>query len=138
MQEWIAASDLVLGKAGAATTFEALVMNRPIFHTNYVAYNEKTNVDFCIEKDIGRYIPEPKMLVELLEPLTKDRTPLEHLSQKIADLNLKPGTLDIAKHLIETYLSRSHEFALPFALCPLPFAYPFLCGLGSSKPCLFP
>ncbi len=104
MQEWIAASDLVLGKAGAATTFEALVMNRPIFHTSYVAYNEKTNVDFCIEKGIGRYIPEPKMLVELLEPLIKDRTPLEHLSQKIADLNLKPGTLDIAKHLIETYL----------------------------------
>ncbi len=104
MQEWIAASDLVLGKAGAATTFEALVMNRPIFHTSYVAYNEKTNVDFCIEKGIGKYVPEPKMLVELLEPLTKDKTPLEHLSQKIADLNLKPGTLDIAKYLVETYL----------------------------------
>ncbi len=113
MQEWIAASDLVLGKAGAATTFEALVMNRPIFHTSYVAYNEKTNVDFCIEKGIGRYIPEPKMLVELLEPLISDRTPLEHLSQKIADLNLKPGTLDIAKHLIETYLSPAPVLPLP-------------------------
>jgi 1,2-diacylglycerol 3-beta-galactosyltransferase len=112
MQEWIAASDLVLGKAGAATTFEALVMNRPIFHTSYVAYNEKTNVDFCIEKGIGKYVPEPKMLVELLEPLTKDKMPLEYLSQKIADLNLKPGTLEIAKYLVETYLSSSPPFPL--------------------------
>lgn len=104
MQQWIAASDLVLGKAGAATTFEALVMNRPIFHTNYIAYNEKTNVDFCIEKGIGKYIPEPKQLVEVLEPLTKDKTPLEVLETKIKALNIKPGTLDIARHLIETYL----------------------------------
>jgi UDP-N-acetylglucosamine:LPS N-acetylglucosamine transferase len=106
MQEWIAASDLVLGKAGAATTFEALVMNRPIFHTSYVAYNEKTNVDFCIEKGIGNYIPEPKMLVDLLEPLINDKSPLEQLSQKIQSLNIRPGTLDIAKHLVETYLNK--------------------------------
>jgi UDP-N-acetylglucosamine:LPS N-acetylglucosamine transferase len=104
MQDWIATSDLILGKAGAATTFEALVMNRPIFHTNYIAYNEKTNVDFCIEKGIGKYIPEPKQLVEVLEPLTKDKTPLEVLATKIRALNIEPGTLDIAKHLIETYL----------------------------------
>jgi 1,2-diacylglycerol 3-beta-galactosyltransferase len=104
MQEWIAASDLILGKAGAATTFEALVMNRPIFHTNYIAYNEKTNVDFCIEKGIGNYIPEPKQLVDVLEPLTKDKTLLEVLETKIKTLNIEPGTLDIAKHLIETYL----------------------------------
>jgi 1,2-diacylglycerol 3-beta-galactosyltransferase len=112
MQDWIAASDLVLGKAGAATTFEALVMNRPIFHTSYVAYNEKTNVDFCIEKGIGKYIPEPKQLIEILEPLTKDKTPLERLSQKIADLNLRPGTLDIAKYLVETYLSPKTQLHL--------------------------
>ncbi|MGL4611310.1 MAG: MGDG synthase family glycosyltransferase [Trueperaceae bacterium] len=105
MQEWIAASDLIVGKAGAATTFEALVMNRPIFHTNYIAYNEKTNIDFCIQKGIGKYIPEPRQLVEVLEPLTKDKTPLEILSNKIAALNIQPGTLDIAKHLIQTYLS---------------------------------
>jgi 1,2-diacylglycerol 3-beta-galactosyltransferase len=104
MQEWIAASDLILGKAGAATTFEALVMNRPIFHTNYIAYNEKTNVDFCTRKGIGKYIPEPKQLVEVLEPLTKDKTPLEEISKKIKALNIQPGTLDIVKHLIETYL----------------------------------
>jgi UDP-N-acetylglucosamine:LPS N-acetylglucosamine transferase len=104
MQEWIAASDLILGKAGAATTFEALVMGRPIFHTNYIAYNEKTNIDFCIEKGIGKYIPEPKQLVEVLQPLTRDKTPLNTITEKIKALNIQPGTLDIAKHLIETYI----------------------------------
>jgi UDP-N-acetylglucosamine:LPS N-acetylglucosamine transferase len=104
MQEWIAASDLILGKAGAATTFEALVMNRPIFHTNYIAYNEKTNVDFCIEKGIGKYIPEPKQLVETLTPLTRDKMPLEALVNKIKALDIQPGTLNIAKHLVETHL----------------------------------
>jgi processive 1,2-diacylglycerol beta-glucosyltransferase len=106
MQTWIAASDLVLGKAGAATTFEALVMNRPIFHTSFVAYNEKTNIDYCIEKGIGNYIPEPQQLVSVLAPLTKDSSSLEGLSQKIKALNIRPGTLDIAKYLVETYLVR--------------------------------
>ncbi len=104
MATWITASDLVLGKAGAASTFEPLSLGRPIFHTSYASFNEKTNIDWCLEQGIGKYIPEPSQLVAVLKKYLANKTELVDLEKKIAELNIKPGTLDIAKHLIETYL----------------------------------
>ena len=105
MQDWIVASDLVLGKAGAATTFEALALKRPIFHTSYAAYNERTNIDFCVSSGIGRYVKTPSELVALLRSQTTDKRELMALSSKIAALDIQAGTFDIARHLVETYLS---------------------------------
>jgi UDP-N-acetylglucosamine:LPS N-acetylglucosamine transferase len=105
MQTWLAASDLVLGKAGASTTFEALAMNRPIFHTSYVAYNEKTNVDWCIEQGLGRYIATPNQLIEVLQDFLANPDHLVQLQQKVEQLSVEAGTLEIARHLVETYLS---------------------------------
>ncbi len=104
MATWITAADLVLGKAGAASTFEPLSLGRPIFHTSYASFNEKTNIDWCLEQAIGKYIPEPSQLVAVLKKYLANKTELVDLEKKIAELNIKPGTLSIAKHLIETYL----------------------------------
>ena len=104
MQDWLTASDLVLGKAGAATTFEALALNRPIFHTSFAAYNERTNINFCLEQGIGRYVDKPAGLVTILRPLVKDKRELLDLSDKIKSLNIEAGTLQISRHLVETYL----------------------------------
>lgn len=49
MARYLVAADLVLGKAGGASTWEALALDRPVFHTSFVAPNEKRNVDFCVE-----------------------------------------------------------------------------------------
>ncbi len=107
MQTWIAASDLVLGKAGAATTFEALAIGRPIFHTSYVAYNEKTNMDYCIEHGIGKYIAKPEALVTLLEGFLRDRQELNNFTRKVQGLHLRAGTIDISEHLVKKYLFKT-------------------------------
>ncbi len=99
MPAWIAASDLVLGKAGAASTFEALALGKPIFHTSYVAPNEKRNLDYCAEHDIGGYVPRPSDVVALLAPLCRDPAPLLAWQEKVRALGFRPGTLEIAEHL---------------------------------------
>lgn len=99
MARYLVAADVALGKAGGASTWEALALDRPVFHTSYVAPNEKRNVDFCVEHGIGRYLPQPEDVVATLRPLTLDRSPLRRLSRAIAELDLHPGTLDIARHL---------------------------------------
>lgn len=99
MADWIAAADLVLGKAGAASTFEALALGRPIFHTSYVAPNEKRNLDYCQAHGIGGYVPTPRAVVELLAPLTRDATPLRRWQAAVAALGFEPGTLAIADHV---------------------------------------
>lgn len=104
MPTWIAASDLVLGKGGPATTFEALAMGRPIFHTSLVAYNEQMNVDYCIQQGVGKYVPRPRDVVKLIEGFVQNPESLAVITQKVKNLDLKMGTLDIAKHVVETYL----------------------------------
>lgn len=99
MPEWIAASDLVLGKAGAASTFEALALGKPIFHTSYVAPNEKRNLDYCRQHEIGGYVPRPRDVVALLAPLCQDPAPLHTWQGRVRALGFRPGTLDIAEHL---------------------------------------
>ena len=104
MHEYLVASDLVLGKAGAATTLEALAVGRPIFHTSYASHNEKTNVTFCEEKGVGHLVDDPKDLVSLLTTYLENPTELSALTNRVKALKLEPGTLAIAKHLVETYL----------------------------------
>ena len=99
MPEWIAASDLVLGKAGAASTFEALALGRPIFHTSYVAPNEKRNLDYCRQHGIGGYVPLSRDVVGLLAPLCEDPAPLHAWQERVRALGFQPGTLAIAEHL---------------------------------------
>ncbi len=99
MQEWIVAANLVLGKAGAASTFETLALGRPIFHTSFVAPNEKRNLEFCLQNGIGAYVSKPETLVEVLRGFLDDRERLDTLSRKIEALKLGSGTLDIAAHL---------------------------------------
>lgn len=103
MQTWLAASDLVLGKAGASTTLEALAMNRPIFHTSYAAYNEKTNIDWCIEQGVGRYLPKPEQLLEILREYLEQPAALQALQKKVETLHPLAGTLEIAEHLVRRY-----------------------------------
>ena len=99
MPDWIAASDLVLAKAGAASTFEALALDRPVFHTSYVAPNEKRNLDFCRRHGIGGFVPRPRDVVALLAPLCRDPGPLQGWQERVRALGLRPGTPAIADHL---------------------------------------
>ncbi len=106
MADWIAASDVVLAKAGASSTLEALALGTPVFHTSYVAPNEKRNLDFCARHGIGGYVPTPAAVVALLEPLTRDRAPLRAWRGAIEALDFEPGTLAIADHLAELLEAR--------------------------------
>jgi processive 1,2-diacylglycerol beta-glucosyltransferase len=104
MYRWLAAADLVLGKAGASTTMEALAMKRPIFHTSYVAYNEKANLDWCLLHGVGRYVPKPEELVGLLRGYLEQPQTLAALQQKVRELGVSGGTLEVAQHLVRRYL----------------------------------
>lgn len=92
LQDWIVASDVVVGKAGPGVTVEALTLGRPIFHTSFAADNEKQNVDFCVAAGVGRYLPEPGALVDALLALDRDRAALRALQERARAHAPAPGT----------------------------------------------
>jgi len=101
MARWIKASDMVLGKAGAASTYEALYLGRPVFHISYAALNEKRNVDYCTRQGVGAYLSEPGTLVCQLRRFLDHPELLVDAKRRVRELQLHPGTLDIANHIVQ-------------------------------------
>lgn len=95
----LAAADLVLAKAGAASTLEPLALGRPVFHTSYVAGNEWANVAFCLERGIGAWLPTPEAVVEALRHAVSDPEAHRALEARVAALELPDGAARMADRL---------------------------------------
>jgi hypothetical protein len=60
--ELMAASDLVITKAGPVTIMEAVAARRPLIITSWVGMQERDNIDFVVKQGLGLYCGEPRKL----------------------------------------------------------------------------
>lgn len=105
MNELISVSDLVLIKAGPASTYEALFCGVPVIFFHFVE-NERANIDFVLDRGIGWYTPAPEDLTALLEHiLSSGMAELEKRKKRIRELELKNGSREIAQFLVEQHLN---------------------------------
>jgi processive 1,2-diacylglycerol beta-glucosyltransferase len=95
MNELLSISDLMVAKAGASTTFEALLMGVPIVFSCWASYNEKPNVDFVLDNDIGWYAPDEESVMALMERVC-DTDVIHVYKENIRQLGLHSGSNDIA------------------------------------------
>lgn len=58
MPTLLAASDVVVGKAGPASVMEALAVGRPVVVTGYAGLNEEAVVRFLRDRRLGSYAPD--------------------------------------------------------------------------------
>ena len=58
MSEYMAASDVLVTKAGPGTIAEAAAVGLPVMLTSFLPGQEEGNADFVIEKDFGTLIPD--------------------------------------------------------------------------------
>lgn len=58
MPTLLAAADVVVGKAGPASTMEALAVGRPVIATSYVGLNELAVMRFLVANDLGSFAPD--------------------------------------------------------------------------------
>lgn len=59
MQEWMAASDCVITKAGPGTIAEALICGLPILLSGFIPGQEEGNVSYVVENGVGAYRDSP-------------------------------------------------------------------------------
>jgi UDP-N-acetylglucosamine:LPS N-acetylglucosamine transferase len=68
--EWLmAASDLVVTKAGPGTLMETLVVGRPPLVTQAVGFQERGNIDFVLNHELGAYCPTFERLNDAISEL---------------------------------------------------------------------
>jgi len=106
MNELIQKSDLVVIKAGAASTYEALYLKKPIIFFEYVAYNEKTNIEYVIDKNLGWWVRDQNELLVLLSDLIENQKILDEKKEEFNSIKLQNGAEPIANFLYELYKER--------------------------------
>jgi 1,2-diacylglycerol 3-beta-galactosyltransferase len=124
METLMAAADIVITKAGPGTLMEALVMRRPVIVTEAVGMQERGNIDFVLNYELGLYCPTNDRIVaavtELEEPERYAAT-----TERLRHAVPRDGARQIA-HVLMQQLSLGHNQALPSeprrsARIPLPW-----------------
>jgi UDP-N-acetylglucosamine:LPS N-acetylglucosamine transferase len=100
MEECMAASDIIVSKAGPGTLMEALAMRRPVIVTEAVGMQERGNIDFVLNHELGAFCPTIDRVIpavaELMEPDIYAAT-----TARLVDAVPNNGAAQIAQLLLE-------------------------------------
>jgi UDP-N-acetylglucosamine:LPS N-acetylglucosamine transferase len=100
LAEYLAASDVFVGKAGPASVYEALVVGRPALVTGYAGLNEVGVARFIENRRLGRYIETPDMLVEEVRRYASDPALLEEVARRCREMDLAAATERLAHYIV--------------------------------------
>ena len=96
--DYIAASDVVVGKSGPNQVFETLLQCRPIVISSFLA-NERETTDWVIGNKVGWLTRTPEHLATLLEKLAVRPDILAQYQKNIRALKLHSGAPEICDFL---------------------------------------
>lgn len=99
MEELMAASEVVVTKAGPGTIMEALVMRRPVLVTEAVGLQEQGNIDFVVNNRLGYFCPTIEKIVESLGVLIEPDAYAETVA-RLNDSIPRDGGIQIAKAVL--------------------------------------
>ena len=99
MNELMAASDAVVGKAGASTAMEAIFMGKPFIFTEWATYNDRFIINFALNYHIGWYCPSAYAFSRIVRKISETNLLAEY-KRSLAGLALEPGTDDVADFIL--------------------------------------
>jgi 1,2-diacylglycerol 3-beta-galactosyltransferase len=98
MAELMAASNVVITKAGPATISEAIVCGLPIIISGAIPYQEDLNADYVVENGVGQLAREPGEIVSLLrEWLQPGNGELSQMVRNARRLARPEAALEVAR-----------------------------------------
>eukprot|EP00928_Gymnodinium_smaydae_P050803 TRINITY_DN3435_c0_g8_i1.p1 TRINITY_DN3435_c0_g8~~TRINITY_DN3435_c0_g8_i1.p1 ORF type:complete len:623 (-),score=171.66 TRINITY_DN3435_c0_g8_i1:143-2011(-) len=119
VDEYMAAADVLLTKAGPGSIAEAAIRGLPCMLTSFLPGQEEGNVDFVTNGGAGEHVPDkdPQGVASRLEEWLGDRELLRRMSKSSKALGRPQATLDIARHIGDLIFPDAAEecVALPAA-----------------------
>src|ERR687894_386618 len=100
LAEYLAASDVFVGKAGPSSVYEALAVGRPVLASGYAGLNELGVVRFIENMDLGRHVRTTATLAREVRRYAGDPALLEEVARRCQELNLATSTERFAHHIV--------------------------------------
>ena len=97
--ELINISDAVITKCGASTIMQILVLGKIPFVNSFIWEQEKGNVDFLKDKDIGIFEPKVKKMVKKLQKFLTDESIRHSYEENLDNLNMKNGLEEVVQFI---------------------------------------
>ncbi|HVP19835.1 MAG TPA: glycosyltransferase [Spirochaetia bacterium] len=108
LADYIAASDVVVGKSGPNQVFETLVQGRPLIISSFLA-NEKETTSWVIGNHVGWLTRTPDQLAARLSRLAARPDVLAEYQRNIARLHLQAGAEEICEFLYNQVKNRKRK-----------------------------
>jgi len=103
----VAASDVVIGKAGPASVYEALAVGRPMLVTGHAGLNELGVACFVEREKLGIRAASSTALSEIVRRYAKDPALLEDVERRSRHLDLAGDTERLAHHVVRYALGET-------------------------------
>jgi UDP-N-acetylglucosamine:LPS N-acetylglucosamine transferase len=100
MAGYLAASEMLVGKGGPASAYEALAVGRPVLITSYTGLNERAVVRFIERQGLGQHLKTPEALLEKVRRYASDPTSLEEIALRCRGLDLETKTERLAHYIV--------------------------------------
>lgn len=101
MERLLSAADLVVGKAGPASTMEALAVGRPVVATAYAGLNELAVTRFLSAHGLGEYVPGWGRLAEAVSAWRSDTGRLAAAGRAAERLDFMAMKRGLGAYLVE-------------------------------------
>jgi UDP-N-acetylglucosamine:LPS N-acetylglucosamine transferase len=101
MPELMSSVDVVGIKAGAATTYEAIALKKPILFIDYVAENERANIYAVLKDNRGWQVNSLSQVSTFLQRIYNNPGELATVQKNAQDFNYLNGGPHIAEYIVK-------------------------------------
>ena len=105
LAEYLAASDVFVGKAGPSSVYEALAVGRPVLASGYAGLNELGVVRFIENRGLGRHVRNTAVLAREVRRYAGNPALLEEVARRCRELNLASSTERFAHQIVSYALT---------------------------------
>ena len=100
LAEYLAASDVFVGKAGPSSVYEALAVGRPVLASGYAGLNELGVVRFIESRGLGHHVRTTAALAREVRRYAGDPGLLQEVARRCRELDLASSTERFAHHIV--------------------------------------
>lgn len=100
LDELVKLCDCVVMKAGPATLIEVLTCKKPVIICRYIHNQEKGNMMYAVDNNVGYFIQRPSKIYDKVEELLDDKDFDIKMTKRFAALNIDTDTDKTAKLLL--------------------------------------
>lgn len=99
MSEWMAASDVLVSKAGPGTIAEALIRGLPIVLSGFLPGQEAPNVQYVTDADVGAFSRDPAVIADTVLEWLSEPEALSARSRRAQKLGRPNATYEIVREI---------------------------------------